>query len=276
MKTNAFAVAVVGMLLLAQPAWSAIEFDQSVTPDVIFGSGNANGSFTTDRRNDYQDDTGVELGLRAKLRHNASGLPENTFNSNGDGTYSFAAGSAPFQSASTAVWSFEWSINSDYDGTTAWNLSDLTYLLSIDTNPSAGTSFLSFDPINGLNLATGAVQWDHAIGDNSTGNGGGSKIPNSPSNTTTNAAYATAIGSNNVAQNSWKPHWFIGGFDPTVDGTYDFQLQAFGEGGEVASTSMQVIVGAGGAVPEPVSMIVWTLLGTVGLSVGRRRYRLTA
>ncbi|MFT5450479.1 MAG: hypothetical protein ACI9DC_005687, partial [Gammaproteobacteria bacterium] len=36
---------------------------------------------------------GVELGLRGKLRHNATGAPENTFNSNADGTFSFAAGS---------------------------------------------------------------------------------------------------------------------------------------------------------------------------------------
>lgn len=80
-------------------AAAALLYDQNVTPTVIFGSGNLNGSFTRDRRN------GVELGLRAKLRHNAAGRPENTFNSNGDGTYSFAAGVAPTKTSPTAVWS---------------------------------------------------------------------------------------------------------------------------------------------------------------------------
>src|SRR6056297_387646 len=57
----------------------------SVTPDIIFGDGNDNGSFTVDRSNN------IEIGLRAKLRYNLAGVPENTFNSNGDGTYSFNA-----------------------------------------------------------------------------------------------------------------------------------------------------------------------------------------
>ena len=56
------------------------------TPDVIFGSGNANGSFTV------ASGGGVELGLRAKVRFNGSNLPENTFNYDGTKTYNFANG----------------------------------------------------------------------------------------------------------------------------------------------------------------------------------------
>ena len=122
------------------PASHALLFDENVTPDVIFGSGNTNGSFTVDRANN------VELGLRGKLRHNALGQPENTFNSNGDGTYNFAAGVAPLQSAPTAVWSVEWSINSDFtdqSGTPGRALKDLTYLLSFDTDPSLGSTSTS-------------------------------------------------------------------------------------------------------------------------------------
>lgn len=37
-------------------------FDQDVTPDAIFGSGNANGGFAVARED------GIELGLRSKLR----------------------------------------------------------------------------------------------------------------------------------------------------------------------------------------------------------------
>ena len=91
-KTSVGALALVAGLTLSGTALADIEFDQDVTPDVIFGSGNLNGKFTTDRNK------GVEIGLRGKLRHNATGAAENTFNSNGDGTYSFNNISAPTQS----------------------------------------------------------------------------------------------------------------------------------------------------------------------------------
>ena len=93
------------------------------TPDVIFGSGNANGSFTV-ATGTY--DAGapniavpLEIGLRAKLRFNDMNLPENTFNYDGVDTYTFDAGLPPTgfsfapSSTSTAVWNFEWSVNTD-------------------------------------------------------------------------------------------------------------------------------------------------------------------
>lgn len=258
MKKLTTAALLVGGMMSAS-ASAALMFDQNVTNEVIFGSGNLNGGFTTEQAN------GVEVGLRAKLRHNAAGSPENTFNSNGDGTYSFAAGVAPTQSAPTAVWSFEWSINSDYDGSGSV-LSNYTYMLSLDKDPSAAVDFLTFDPVNGANAgAGGMVFWDHAIGDNSTGNGGGTSAANV-------ADYTNLIDNNNIAQNSWKPHWFLGsfGFDPTLDATYDFALTAFdGNGGQAASTSMQVIVGAGATIPEPGTMAI-LLTGLLGL-VARKK-----
>jgi len=104
------ALCACSLVIISSTASAALLYDQNVTPDVIFGSGNSNGSFTVDQNNN------IELGLRGKLRYDATGLPQNIFNSNGDGTYSFNAGVAPTKSSPVGVWSFEWSINSDLSG----------------------------------------------------------------------------------------------------------------------------------------------------------------
>ncbi len=251
-KTFVIAGAVItsASFLGTLPAQAQLLYDQNVTPDVIFGSGNANGAFTVDQQN------GIELGLRGKLRFNAANNPENTFNSNGDGTYGFAAGTPPTgfsfaDPSTTPIWNFEWSINSDYDGTSGKNLSDYLYRLDIDFDPGVGTNFQSFDPIN-LPAA------DHALGNNTTGNGGGVSDA---------ANYATLIDSNNVAQNSWNMEFFnnvpFDTFNPNLDGTYDFVLTALNESEEtLAQTRMQIIVGEGAteAVPEPATIL--------GLAIG--------
>ncbi|MFK7790355.1 MAG: PEP-CTERM sorting domain-containing protein, partial [Phycisphaeraceae bacterium] len=155
---NATRIALATVALIpVSSAYAVTQFDQDVTNEIIFGDGNANGSFTTDRAN------GVELGLRGKLRYNAAGSPENTFNSNGDGTYTFQAGIAPTQT-NRAVWSYEWSINTNYDGSSSYNLDDLTYKLTMTSTNAA--ELPEFDPINQLLK-------DHGIGTNSTANGVG-------------------------------------------------------------------------------------------------------
>ncbi len=187
-------------------------FDQAVTPEAIFGSGNTNGSYTVSQGAE------VELGLRAKVRYPA---PENTFNSNGDGTYSHLAGNG--SPATRALWNFEWSINTDPAGTSGAALDDLSYEFGIDFDPGQGTNFLVFDPVN-------QPFADHALGDNATGNGGG-QVAADP------AQYTGLISSLNVAQNSWNMDFFdeapFDGFDPAADGTYTIYLKAFGPGGQL-------------------------------------------
>ena len=62
-------IVILGALLASSGLNAAIEFDQDVTPTILFGAGNNNGAFTTDRA------AGVEIGLRAKLRYDENGVP---------------------------------------------------------------------------------------------------------------------------------------------------------------------------------------------------------
>lgn len=189
MKTNQkllLGILAAGTLSLTIPVQAALLFDQNVTPDAIFGSGNANGFFTVDQSG------GVELGLRAKVRF------VNTFNSNGAGTYTFQAGTA---------WNLEWSVNTDYADPTSSGakLNSLTYGLFL--NNVGG-----FDVINQPYL-------DSSIGNNSTGNGAGAEAAFADV-----VGYAALIAANNVAQNSWQESLF--GINPNVNGTYVFRLDA--------------------------------------------------
>lgn len=257
--------AMSGVLMgVANSANAVVAFDQNVTGDVIFGSGNANGFFTVDRAD------GVELGLRAKLRFDATNQPQNIFNSNGDGSYTFDNVSPPSGfgfapgSIHTAIWNFEWSINSDLDGSTGRSLSDLTYLLSLDGDPSSSVDFLSFDPIN---VHSGILP-DHAIGDNATGNGAGVTAASV-------SEYDILINSRNLAQNSWNYEFFDGPGNPLeffngeARGEYVISLAAFDGGLKIAETSITVNV-----VPHPAT--TWLLLaglGGLGAVAMRRRPR---
>ncbi len=238
---------ILAVIMMVTLNTYGLSYDQNVTPDVVFGSGNANGAWAVDQVFSPGDAL-MELGLRAKLRYDQNGQPQNIFNSNGDGTYTFNAGQAPGQSPDTAEWCFEWSVNTNFangsDSVMDLVLYEYTYELKIDYDPSAGTDFVTFDPIN-VSYA------DHAIGNNSTGNGAGLVAANA-------TEYANFISTYNVAQNSWQMKWFDDGladsFDPTVTGTYDFVLQAYKGSDLQACTTMQVNV-----VPEPMT------LGILGL-----------
>lgn len=258
--------AVAAAIALSAPVAASGASAADVTPDVIFGSGNANGSFTIDQS------SGIELGLRGKLRFNDSNSPENTFNYDGVDTYTFDAGLPPTgfgfdpNSPTTPRWSFEWSINTDFDGVGGLNLDDLTYALSLDGDPGAGTLYTDvFDPIN-------QTYADHGIGDNSTGNGGGAVAADA-------TEYSSLIAGNNVAQNSWNYEFFnegtdaitlsqLAGFDPTVAGLYTIKLEAFDSSSTpLASTSINIQ-----AIPLPSTALLFSgALAVLGAGLGSRR-----
>ena len=259
--TGTCGLAVFACGLCATATHGDLTFDQDITPDVIFGSGNANGAWTVDQAN------GVELGLRAKLRFDENNQPQNIFNSNGDGTYTFNPGAAPGgfgfdpNSPTTPVWNFEWSVNVDYENSGGSFLSDYTYEIGIDFDPGVGvTNFLVFDMIT---PAPPEVPfWDHAIGNNSTGNGGGTSAGDA-------GTYQTLIDNNNVAQNSWNYEFFndapFDSFDPNDLGEYTIYITAFDETrGVVAHTEINIIIPTPGAL---------AMLGVAGLIGGRRRRR---
>jgi hypothetical protein len=221
-----------------------LEFDQFVSPDfneMLFGDGNLNGGFTTNR------DNGVEVGLRAKQRFPS---PANIFYSNGDGTYSVPKGEAcpgfgfAPNCAATPFWSFEWSVNVDYDYAGAV-LSDYTYELGMDADPSDDTDFTMFDPITPTPPAV--PFFDHGTGGNGTTNG-------TANTAATEAEYVYNLDVDSVAQNSWNYEFFnnigtsLANFDPSVDGNYVIFFRVLDDKRKVvAETYVQIL--AGDALP---------------------------
>jgi hypothetical protein len=240
---------------------ASVLFNQSVTPDILFGAGNLNGNFST---NDPTT-SNIEIGLRAKQRFPAA----NIFNNNFNGTYSFGTGIGVGGQAGRPLWNFEWSINTDVSGLGGIDIKDLTYQIRIDYDPSPfGTNYQSFDPIHSLNPNNGLVLWDHGIGDNNTPNGGGDNDAGR-----TAATYDTLIDNNNVAQNSWSLSFYDDAthiIDPNINGTYTIQLEAFIPGAAPIMASIDVIVGSGHPTPEPVAFLTWAgLIGCAAVVVRR-------
>lgn len=205
---------------------SAYALTGDVTPDVIFGSGNANGSFTIATVGD------LELGLRAKLRYNTGGQPENTFNWDQNKTYTFDV--ADGNSASNrSIWNFEWSINSDIDDG-ADSLDFYDFVLSISGPGITGT--ISYDPLSAL--STG-----YYLGNNSSPNGG---TPFTSAASHNEAALANF----NVAQNSVNVG-FLPVVNPKSTGLFTVMLGAYDKstGDEVALSTIHVNV-----VPGPAAL----------------------
>jgi len=237
-------IALVLATLLFATSASALVYDQNVTPDVIFGDGNDNGSFTLDVQDVAAAGVRVELGLRGKLRFDANNQPQNTFNSDGTGSYNFVAGPAPVgfswqpNSPTTPVWNFEFTANVDQLGTGLATLDDFTFELGLDFDPSPlVSSFLTFDPITPQSPSDWA---DHSMGNNSTTDA-------TDFIASDGSTYASGLASYYVGQNSWNYEFFndapFDTFDPNDNGAYVIYFRAFYQGEEVARTFITITVG---------------------------------
>ena len=170
------------------------------------------------------------MALRAKQRFPT---PANTFNSNGDGTYSFPAGSgSDDQKPHPAIWTIEFSMNSDVNCQTGctW-LNEYRWEYLQDVEKTYKTKFVY--PFGFAKDIINTKCIDHFFGTNDT---------TTSDDVTVDCLsvdgfkdYKEVIGENTVAQNSWQPtftlpitNWLT--FNVEVAGIYDFILRAFPKG----------------------------------------------
>jgi hypothetical protein len=231
--------------LLVQSAKSTTVFDTNLvspntnpsTPGWYNGTGNPNGGFTVDNEN------GIELGLRAKLRQSPNVIDSLT------NLYNVPTGEQP-GSSTRAIWNYEFSIDLEPQGFGMLTLSDITALLTISdvtTGKSVAIDPLSYFP-------------------DDSGFGAGGK--------TSSGLIAGQWG----AQNSENPQFasfpltFLNAepYDPNAVRLYQFDLTVNQGATQLATDTIQVQT----VVPEPSTFgLLLGGLAMCALSLRRRRSR---
>ncbi len=239
MKLIRFILAAVTLSLLALPfrAMAITVYNTSIT--AIYGSGNPDTGWTADNSN------GLTLALRAKGRNDT--VYAGTTPNDSAGTYTFGT-----QTGARGPFNYEFSINS---GTAT--LTSYDFYLAVDQDHSAGFTPVTVNPL---------TYWlDNSYGTGTTANGAGTETGLFPGAT--------------VAQNSQNITFggYPGGALGLVpDATYTYELYAVQSGAgangtRLASVSMNVVVGGGGAVPDIGSSALLLGIGLSGLMVLRKR-----
>lgn len=202
--------------LISTSVVSAIDFNAVIT--AIFGGGNPDVGWNAETQND------VTVALRAKNRTTGD-------TTHVDDTYYMPVGFAP-GSITRAAWNFEFSIR-----TGNGPVGQLDYYLLVDLDPSVGVNY------NALNVLT---TWtDNSFGNDATPNGGGIE-----------AGDQTVLANTyNILQQSQNIGFAVYGLNPLQNATYDYTLYAVekgaGSGGvRLASVTIQVVVGSGGATVQ--------------------------
>jgi hypothetical protein len=238
-----------------------------VTNNVIFGSGNANGSFTGTTQNN------IEVALRGKIRG------QGVYNYDLDHTYIFSPLTYPGTTTRSA-YNFEWSINTNADGNGTNKIASFDYLLQIDTDPSVLTSFISGDP-----YATPYA--DHSFGDNNTAQSAGIEASPKLNGSSTPTEIQDAVDNfsllkdtYNLSQQSWNMGFGdLNGFlpylaNPQQEGLYTIALSVLEKGttNVLASTSIDIQYGATAPVPLPAGLpLLLSAFGGLALMRFRRR-----
>lgn len=210
--------------LLASPNTTAADAIQTSASNSSWfnGKGNPQGGFT------INDQNGIELGLRAKLRLSAAAFDSTT------DLYTFSTGA-------------------DTSGRALWN-----YEFSIDLNPGDGPGGQTFDGVTAASLKV----TDANTGITTTLNPLTYAIDNagygSAAGTTNSSKDSGQQASDWAAQNSANLKWTGPGFNLWAADTYNIDLSV--TYGTVTTTDSIVV----SAVPEPGSLIV---LGTICLGM---------
>lgn len=248
MRIKHIGIAVAGLAVIAAAQASPVNGTGLVTPGVIFGSGNANGSFTGQTANN------IEVGLRAKQRFPAA----NIFNYDGVNTYTFDTNLLTTNPANRSVFNFEWSVNVNQSGNGTGTLSGFIHRLGFDTDPTAGVSYIFIDPFNTPGY------FDHALGTNATTSA--TKVL-----ATSNADLLAIMGNFNVAQQS-SNLGFGFAVDPDANGQYSFRYDVFALDDPNltnALASAEILVNV---VPSPATLpLAFAALGLMAVASRRRR-----